>query len=180
MYGKAFESQYKGSLVGAGFAVFAVWNYVIANTHYGVVELNPKLLGAILGGPPAEVESAIEFLCRPDPESRSKDEDGRRMVREGQFQYRVVNWGTYQTIKSEEALKDYNRRKQAEYRAGKKARAALTPEQKQAKSDNAAARRRVRAENESREARSVKAQENGDLAEADRIAAEGLPPDHPS
>jgi len=114
--------MYKGSLVGAGFNVFAVWNYVITNTHFGVIELNPKLLAAILGGEIGEVESAIEFLCKPDAESRSKDEEGRRLVKEGQFQYRVVNWAEYQKLRSEDELREYNRRKQAEYRAKQRAK----------------------------------------------------------
>jgi hypothetical protein len=120
MYGKAYESMYQGSMVGAGLNVFAVWNYIIANTHFGVIELNPRLLAAILGGPVGEIEKAIEFLSHPDPESRSKVEDGRRIVREGQFQYRVVNWGEYQEMRHASDLKEYNRRKQAEYRARKK------------------------------------------------------------
>ncbi len=125
MYGKSFESQYDGSLVGAGFHVWAVWNYVITKTHFGVIELNPRLLAFTLAGtdPKGEklVRQAIDFLSSPDPESRTKTEQGRRLVREGQFQYRVVNWEVYQGIKSELALKEYNRLKQAEHRAKKKA-----------------------------------------------------------
>lgn len=134
MYGKSFESMYDGSLVGAGFHVWAVWNYVITKTHFSTIELNPKLLAFTLAGTEEgaeeKVREAVEFLCRPDPESRSKQEDGRRLIKEGQFQYRVVNWELYQTIKSEHALREYNRAKQAEYRAKKKReRKPLTPEQ---------------------------------------------------
>ena len=104
-------------MVGAGLNVFAVWNYIITKTHFGVIELNPKLLKAILGGDLEEIESAIHFLSQPDVESRSKEEEGRRIVREGQFQYRVVNWQEYQRIKNEDDLREYNRVKQAERRA---------------------------------------------------------------
>lgn len=120
MYGKAFESMYTGSMVGAGLNVFAVWNYAITKAKCGVVELNPKLLAAILGGPLKDVQAAIEYLSRPDPESRSKAEEGRRLLKEGQFQYRVVNWPSYQAIKNADDLREYNRIKQAEYRARKK------------------------------------------------------------
>ena len=121
MYGKAFESMYTGSMVGAGLNVFAVWNYAITKAKCGIVELNPKLMVAILGGTIKEVESAMAFLTKPDPESRSKEEEGRRLVREGQFQYRVVNWAAYQGIKNADDLREYNRIKQADYRARKKA-----------------------------------------------------------
>jgi hypothetical protein len=120
MYGKAFESMYEGSMVGAGCNVFAVWNYVIAKNRCGVVELNPKLLAFVLGSGEAEILSAIEYLSHPDPGSRSKAEEGRRLIREGEYQYRMVNWQLYDGIKSQAALREYNARKQAEYRAKKR------------------------------------------------------------
>lgn len=120
VYGKTYESMYHGSMVGAGLNVFAVWNYIITNTHFGVIELNPKLLHAILGGELIEVEAALTFLASPDPDSRSKEEEGRRIVKEGQFQYRVVNWEAYQSMKTAADLRQYNRNKQAEYRAKEK------------------------------------------------------------
>lgn len=149
MYGKAYESMYAGSMIGAGCNVFAVWNYVIAKTNRSVIELNPKLLAVILGGSEAEIKSAIDYLCAPDPESRSKLEDGRRMVKEGQFQYRVVNWAEYQTIRDANDLKEYNRRKQQEYRARKRGKGKGKPLPG--------------------EVAAVKAMENGDEAEAQRI-----------
>jgi hypothetical protein len=109
-------------MVGAGLNVFAVWNYIVTKTHFGMIELNPKLLRAILGGELEDIEGAIKYLSEPDAESRSKDEGGRRIVKEGQFLYRVVNWEAYQTIRDEEGLREYNRRKQAEYRAREKAK----------------------------------------------------------
>lgn len=134
MYGKSFESMYTGSMVGAGFHVFAVWQYVITNTHHSHIELNPRLLAFTLAGNESEetkVQEALDYLCAPDPKSRSQIEDGRRLIKEGQYLYRVVNWEEYQRIKSMAELKDYNRRKQAEYRARKKLNGeGLTPKQK--------------------------------------------------
>ncbi len=122
MFGKHFASMYEGSMFGAGAVVFAVMGYVIANqepdrTVGSQVELNPKLLAAILGEPVKEVEKAIDFLCSPDKESRSKDEGGRRLVKMGQFAYRVVNGAKYLKILDREARREYQRVKQAEYRA---------------------------------------------------------------
>lgn len=120
MYGKAFESIYEGSMVGAGINVFAVWNFIIAKARSGTIEINPKLLAFTLGGSEGEVDAALVFLCQPDPLSRSKVEDGRRLAKEGQFQYRLVNWEKYQAIKNEAERREYNRVKQAEYRANPK------------------------------------------------------------
>lgn len=109
MYGKFFASAFTGSMLGAGPDVFAVWGYVIANANGGQVELNPKLLGAMIGCDPERIEAAIEYLCKEDKNSRSPDEGGRRLVREGQFAYRVVNHALYLGIKNNDGLREYNR-----------------------------------------------------------------------
>lgn len=121
MYGKAYEAMYEGSMVGAGLGAFAVWNYCIAKNRSGVVELNPKLLAFVLGATPKEIVEAITKLCDKDTGSRSKECEGRRLLREGEYQYRMVNWAKYEGCKSAEDLREYNRRKQAESRARKKA-----------------------------------------------------------
>lgn len=114
MYGKHFAAMYEGSMVGAGAVVFAVMGYVIANAvpdrKVGMqVELNPKLLAFILGEKQDEIEKAIRFLCAPDKESRTKAEEGRRLVRIGQFSYRVVNGAKYRAMRDEEKRREQNR-----------------------------------------------------------------------
>ena len=117
MYGKFFASTFTGSMVGSGCNVFAVWGYCIANGIGGQVELNPRIMAAVLGASEDEIRSAIEVLCSPDPHSRSGDQDGRRLVQEGAFAYRIVNFEKYRSIRNEEERREYNRRKQAEHRA---------------------------------------------------------------
>jgi hypothetical protein len=112
--------MYEGSMVGAGLNVYGVWNYVITKTKHGVVELNPKLLAVILGAKEAEIVDGIEKLCRPDPLSRCKDEEGKKLIKEGQFQYRVVSWEYYSKIKSGQHLREYNRLKKQESRSRNK------------------------------------------------------------
>lgn len=118
MYGKIFESMFTGSMVGAGSHVFAVWGYVLANTKPdGYVELNPILLAAIIGETREKVQEAIDVLCEPDPDSRNKDEEGRRLVREGQFYYRVVTYHHYRNLRNDEERREYFRIKKQEQRA---------------------------------------------------------------
>jgi len=120
MYGKFFASTFTGSMFGAGANVFAVWGYTIANTVEGAVELNPSLLAAVLGMTPAEVDVAIEHLCRADIKSRSKDENGSRLVHEGGFQYHVVNHAHYRALRNEEDRRAYNREAKRKERAVKR------------------------------------------------------------
>jgi hypothetical protein len=114
LYGKHYASMYSGSMVGAGAVVFAVMGYVIANgkpdRKVGMqVDLNPKLLGFILGEPEELVGQAIEYLSSPDPTSRSEEEGGRRLVRIGEFAYRVVNGAKYRAIRDEERRRETDR-----------------------------------------------------------------------
>lgn len=136
MFGRVYESLYKGSMIGSGPVMFAVWPYVItmmrADKEVGAqVELNPQLLAFILGTKQEEVEKAIQKLCSPDPRSTSKREEGRRLVRLGEFSYRVVNGAEYIRIRNAEELRDYYREKKREERALKrplrKPKSAPTP-----------------------------------------------------
>lgn len=120
MYGKIFSSTFSGSMFGAGPDVFAVWAYVIANAQDSRVELSPRVLAATIGTTPDRVEEAIEYLCRPDPESRNPEHDGRRLVKEGQYQYLVVSHSIYRSLQDEEARREYNAARQRVCRAKKR------------------------------------------------------------
>lgn len=96
----------------------ALWPYVVAHAvPPGRVELNPKLLAPIFGCSPEEIKEGIAKLCAPDPESRTKDEEGRRLVYLGGFMYRVVTWGHYRERRNLEERREYKRLKQREYRS---------------------------------------------------------------
>lgn len=110
MYGKLFASAFTGSLVGRGSDVFAVLAYLVANQDAkGFVEVNPHLVGVAIGCGTEAVESALAFLESPDPGSRTTDEEGRRIVREGRFLFRLVNGPKYRAIRDEDARREYQR-----------------------------------------------------------------------
>jgi hypothetical protein len=133
--------------------MFAVWGYVIAHmkpdAEVGAqVELNPKLLSAILGEDERVVQGVIDRLCEPDEISTSKAEEGRRLVRLGQFAYRVVNGAHYMAIRNEDERREYfrihKRKERARLRKGKPLHGEVA---------------------------AVKALDNGDEREFERIAA---------
>lgn len=116
MYGKHFQSMYTGSMFGAGAHIFAVWGYVISHTRDGTCELNPSYLASVLGMNISEVLVAIDFLCQPDPRSRSKEQDGRRLIREGEYQYIVPQAEKYRKIRSRDDQRESNRERQRKFR----------------------------------------------------------------
>lgn len=116
-------------MVGAGAVVFAVMGYVVSRQTPPDfnVELNAKLLSAILGEPEEEVQSAVDYLCSPDPGSRTDKADGRRLIKVGAFTYHVVNGEMYHNIRNYEERKQYNRDAQAKYREKKKLEGVSVP-----------------------------------------------------
>jgi len=102
--------------------VFAVWGWIIANARDGEVEINPRLLASVLGESREDVIQAVDFLCSPDPDSRTAEEDGRRLVKEGPFLYRVVTWEKYRKLLQKEAWKEAERERKRKARASKDVR----------------------------------------------------------
>ena len=124
MFGKHYESMYTGSMLGAGAPVFAVWGYVVSHQKPSrdgryTVEVNPKLLAVVLGEPVEVVETVLRRFQEPDAGSRSKEEEGRRLVKLGEYLYWVVNGAFYAKLANDESRRAYNRMKQREHRAKK-------------------------------------------------------------
>jgi hypothetical protein len=69
----------------------------------------------------SECEEALRCLKSPDPYSRTKDHEGRR-VRDIDGGWELLNHAKYRALLSAEERREYNRKKQAEYRAVKKPR----------------------------------------------------------
>lgn len=121
-FGKIHASMYTGSMYGSGAMMFAVMGYVVANMlpvgDDGMqVELNPEMLRHVLGEDEKDVRKAIETLCSPDPKSRTKQEEGRRLVKLGEFEYRVVNGPKYRAIRAKEVRLEQNRVAQKKFRS---------------------------------------------------------------
>ncbi len=116
-YVKVFQTMYTGSLYGAGMHIFAVWAWILAHKdENGVAEVNPRQVAAELGGTVEQVRDALAYLCAPDPESRSPEEEGRRLVKVSQFGYTVVNHAKYRDRGQDrtEYWREYKRKKRGQ------------------------------------------------------------------
>lgn len=143
MYGPVFETMFGGSMYGCGLARFVVLTYAIAGCDKnGIIELNPKRLADTFGCEEDDVTDAIEFLCSPDEDSRSEAEEGRRLVHEGAFSYRLVNKAKYRDMMKSLNKAEYNKGFMAGMRAAEKGsgpppepeKAAPPPEEKKKRS----------------------------------------------
>ncbi len=150
-FGKFFASCFTGSMLGAGPDVFAVWAYCISNAVAAQVELNPKLLALSIGMSVERVNAAIKFLCSPDPDSRNKEHDGKRLIKEGEFAYHVVSHDIYRAIRDEDGRREYMRKYMKERRAKAKLKAVngvSSGEQRQPRLAQAEAEAEAEAEGE--------------------------------
>jgi hypothetical protein len=110
IFAKIFSAMFDGSMYGAGSDVFAVWTWLLTKCDYtGHIEVNARKLAGEIGASVEAIEKAIAFLEKPDPYSRGKEEDGRRIVREGEFLYRIVNYESYRDIRDAESKREYDR-----------------------------------------------------------------------
>jgi len=81
-----------------------------------VVELNPFLVSVQIGISKESVQKVLEFLASPDPASRSKQEEGRRIERISEYSYKVINYSYYRSIRTNEDRKQQNRLAQKRFR----------------------------------------------------------------
>lgn len=104
-------------MVGSGPTAFAVWAYVIAHAKPpGQVELNPKVVAALIGCDPVEVSKVLQEFLSPDKDSRNQEHEGRRLLPIGPFTYQVTGWDKYQKLRNEEARREQNRQAQQRLR----------------------------------------------------------------
>lgn len=102
-WAKIHESMFEGSMFGKNALVQAVWIYCIvkASRRDALVELNPEKLASQFDSTKDAVREAIDFLCSPDPDSRTKTEEGRRLIRLDEYTYKVVNLDRYQSMRQD-------------------------------------------------------------------------------
>ena len=117
-YAKVFRSMFTGSMFGAGMHIFAVWAWILTHAdENGLLEINPDVVANELDNRnqnvPQQVREAVNYLMKPDPQSRSQDEDGRRLVHVEAFTYRVVNREKYINLgkNRSEYWREYKRKK---------------------------------------------------------------------
>lgn len=151
-------------MIGRGSCFFAVWGYVISHMmpdrEVGTqVELNPDLIAFVLGEAKGKVEQAIGEMCQPDIKSRTKELEGRKLVKLGEYSYRVVNGEKYRAIRDEEKRREQNRVAQEKFRK----------KEKKLKGDTG----KVSGKYLTNEKRFIEAEESGNQELADSIAAEG-------
>jgi hypothetical protein len=119
VYAKLFTSIYQGTLRGNSRGLLVFTNLLAHADAAGHVDVHPRAIAEEVGLTVAEVRAALDELEAPDPESRSPEEDGRRLLRLDEHRawgWRIVNYVKYRSIRSEEDRRAQNREAQKRWR----------------------------------------------------------------
>lgn len=121
-YTPVFGSMFNGSLCGR-WPALAVWATLLplADRH-GHIDMTPEAICALSGWPLDLLKAGISQLCEPDPRSRTKTDDGRRLAPldpDRDWGWQIVNHSTYrekarkmmQQIEATESGRDAERKR---------------------------------------------------------------------
>jgi hypothetical protein len=126
MYGKIFDSLWKGSMRGK-CDVQLVFIHLICNCDQdGNCDYLPQVIADDTGMTLEHVQIAITELEAPDPLSRTPDEQGRRIVRlstQRSWGWRIVNHILYRDKLSEAWKKERNAERQRRFKEKRKSNA---------------------------------------------------------
>lgn len=123
MYAKLFASLYQGTLRGCSDEILVFTNLIAHADSTGMVDKHFRAIAEETGLDIERVKAAIANLEAPDPESRSPEMEGRRIVKLDEHRvwgWQIVNHGKYRAIRSEEDRREQNRIAQAKWREKRK------------------------------------------------------------
>ena len=119
MYVKLFSSLYQGTLRGRSDEILVFTNLLAHCDQHGIVDKHFKAIAEETGLSKVRVRKAIVALESPDPESRSPEMDGCRIVKIDAHRvwgWKIVNYGKYRSIRNEDDRREQNRLAQERWR----------------------------------------------------------------
>lgn len=119
MYCKLFTSLYQGTLRGRSDEILVFTNLLAHCDRLGVSDIHPKSISEEVGLPLERVQVALDSLEGIDPESRSPENEGRRISRLDEHRawgWNVTNYAKYRAIKNEDDRREQNRLAQKKWR----------------------------------------------------------------
>lgn len=133
MFAKIFVQIFESSIAENYNARHVFMDLLVLADSDGVVDMTPESIARRTNAPLVTIKEAIKVLSNPDPKSRSKDEDGRRIVSldpKRDWGWQIVNYAHYRAVRDEEKRREYfreYRRKERESKRTGKPKKKLEP-----------------------------------------------------
>jgi len=116
--------MYDSSIADNWKAMVTFQQLIVMCQKGGIVDVTPRSISARTRIPEEIILEGLKILAEADPDSRSKAEDGRRIVplldedgRERPWGWKIVNYDKYALTMDDEDRRRYKTAKQREYRA---------------------------------------------------------------
>lgn len=119
MFAKVFCQIFDSSIADNWKHRHVFQDLLILADRYGIVDMTPEAICARTRLPREMVDEAIAALSSPDPRSRSREEEGRRIVPidpERPWGWRIVNYLKYREMRTEFDRTGYMRDYMRNYR----------------------------------------------------------------
>lgn len=134
MYGKLFSQMYDGTLgtEGPWQALVTFQQLVILSDRHGVVDMTAEAISRRTTLPLDVIKAGLKVLVKPDPNSRTPDEQGRRIVQlsdDRNWGWRIVNYEKYRKIRSADERREYMRQYMKDSRANVNNVSRVSPKQ---------------------------------------------------
>lgn len=112
MYAKIFTSIFDGSMRGHSDLILVFVNMLCHADQDGMVDRHWRAIADETGLDDSRVKAALNALEGPDSESRSRNDDGRRIKRidpEREWGWQIVNYQHYRALRSADERREYIR-----------------------------------------------------------------------
>jgi hypothetical protein len=112
MFAKVFEQIYDSSIADDFLVRLVFEDFLVLADRDGVVDMTPRAIAGRTNVPLEIVQRGIEKLSSPDPESRTPNHEGRRIMPLDQHRswgWQIVNYQQYRDIRNEDGRKEYMR-----------------------------------------------------------------------
>ena len=126
MYAKVFASMFKGSMYGNPDGIITFMVMLVLADREGIVDMTAESISAHTSIPLDIIRRGLDYLILPDPNSRSQNEDGRRIQYlddHRKWGWYIVNYEDYRNMRDEDERREYfkqwKRNKRAQQRAEK-------------------------------------------------------------
>jgi hypothetical protein len=119
MFAKIFHQIFDSSIAEDYVVRHVFMDLLVLCDRDGVVDMTIQAIARRTNTPGEIIRHGIEELSKPDRESRSAKEDGRRLVpidSHRDWGWQIVNYQHYRTVVDDEARRAYFRDKKREYR----------------------------------------------------------------
>ena len=118
MYARIFEQIFTSSIAKDYEVRHVFMDLLVLADQDGAIDMTLEAIAGETAVPKRIIRRAIKKLCKPDPQSRSEAEDGRRLIPlrlNRSWGWQIVNFEAYKELRDEEARRAYTREYMRKY-----------------------------------------------------------------